>query len=218
MNNPGVDIVIADDHKLFRKGLRALLEDFEYIENIYEAENGADLLELLKNTRPLPSLILLDIKMPVMDGIEAHSKIRKLFPDVKVIILTMEDDQQLILHLIMEGVNGYLLKNTEPEELETALKKLLKNDYYFPSEMAQMVLKSSIKNNHSSYSLPAFNDKELQVLKLICQENTAGEIAEKMFLSSRTVEGYRSRLLEKTNSRNIAGLVVYALKHKLVVL
>ncbi|HZH73173.1 MAG TPA: response regulator transcription factor [Mariniphaga sp.] len=218
MNNSVADIVIADDHNLFRKGMRALLEDFDFIGNIYEAENGVELLELLKHVNPKPLLVLLDIIMPVMDGLEAHKKIRELFPQIKVIVLTMEDDQQLMLHLIMEGVNGYLLKNTDPEELETALKKLLKNDYYFPADIAQMVLKNAERKKNSLNAIPDFNEKELKILNLICKEYTANEIAEMMFLSTRTVEGYRSRLLEKTNSKNIAGLVVYALKHKLVVI
>ena len=210
------DIVITDDHKLFRKGIRALLEGFSFIGKVYEAGNGEELINLLKNTQPVPMLILLDIKMPVMDGIEAHKKIRQLFPELKVVILTMEDDQQFILHLIMEGVNGYLLKNSDPEELETALRKLLRNDYYFPSEMTHLVLKSVGRKNNTAAAVTEFTEKELQILTLICKECTAPEIAEELNLSTRTVEGYRSKLLEKTNTKNLAGLVVYALKNNLV--
>src|SRR5690554_6804472 len=121
MKDERISVVIADDHKLFRKGIRALLEEFQFIEKIYEAGNGLELLELLKLLDLLPQVILLDIQMPVMDGIEAHKLIRKLYPQVKVIVLTMEDDEQFITYMISEGVNGYLLKNAEPEELERAI-------------------------------------------------------------------------------------------------
>ncbi len=217
MNEKKADIVIADDHKLFRKGMRALLSEFNFIGEIYEAADGKELLDLLKNSRPLPDLVLLDIQMPVMDGIEANKKIKKQFPELKVLILTMEDDEQFILHLIMEGVNGYMLKNSEPEELELAILKLLKNDFYFPDNMTHLVLKSARNKNFSIKDLPEFTPKEIEILEYICKENTASEIAEKLNISVRTVEGYRSRLLDKTGAKNIAGLVVYALKHKLVI-
>lgn len=218
MNEKKADIVITDDHKLFRKGIRGLLEDFSFTGEIYEAGNGLELLELLRKTMPLPEIILLDIQMPVMDGIEAHKQIRKEFPHLKVLILTMEDDEQFMLHLIAEGVNGYLLKNSEPEELEVAIGKLLKNDFYFPADMSHLVLKGALKRNFSLKSLPEFSQKELEILNYICKEYTAPEIAEKLGISVRTVEGHRSKLLDKTGSKNIAGLVVYALKNKLVFL
>lgn len=218
MDEKKADIVIADDHKLFRKGVRALLEDLSFIGTIYEAANGEELIELLKKTNPPPEIILLDIQMPVMDGIEAHKQIRKLFPDLKVLILTMNDDEQFMLHLIAEGVNGYLLKNSEPEELEAAIAKLLKTDFYFPFDMSPLVIKGILERSFSIKGLPEFTSKELEILEYICKEYTAAEIAEQLNVSVRTVEGYRGRLLVKTNSKNIAGLVVYALKNKLVML
>ncbi|MGC9356017.1 MAG: response regulator, partial [Mariniphaga sp.] len=129
MRDERISVVIADDHKLFRKGIRSLLEEFHFIENIYEAGNGLELLELLKLLDSLPQVILLDIQMPVMDGDEAHKRIRKLYPDMKVIILTMEDDEQFITYMISEGVNGYLLKNAEPDELEEAIQKVYINGF-----------------------------------------------------------------------------------------
>jgi DNA-binding NarL/FixJ family response regulator len=136
------NIVIADDHKLFRKGIMSLLADFDFVGKVYEAENGVELLNLLKETRPRPDVVLLDIQMPVMDGIEAHKQIRRKYPQQKVLIITMEADEQIMLHLISEGVNGYLMKNADPEELEEALKLVLKNDFYFPKEISQVLLKS----------------------------------------------------------------------------
>jgi DNA-binding NarL/FixJ family response regulator len=212
------DVVIVDDHKLFRKGIRALLEEFSFIGEVYEAGNGIELLELLKRANPLPGIILLDIQMPVMDGIEAHKKIQKLYPQIKVIIITMDDDEQFIIHMISQGVNGYLLKNTDPEELEKALQKLQKNDFYFPDDMARLILQSARQRKDTWHKLPEFTEREMEVLELICKEHTAPEIAVKLGLNPRTIENYRTKLLEKTDTKNIAGLVVYAIKNKLVFL
>lgn len=212
-----IDVVITDDHKLFRKGIRSLLEDFEFIENLYETENGSELLDLLNNTTPKPDVILLDLKMPVMDGVEAHKKLREFYPDIKVIILTMEDDEQYILHLINEGVNGYLMKNADPDELEVALKKVVENDFYFTDDISALVFRNFTSGNkNKEASSVIISPRELQVLELICKENTAAEIADKLALSVRTVEGYRRKLLNKTGTKNIAGLVVFALKNNLV--
>ncbi len=209
-------VVIVDDHKLFRKGIHSLLEDFNFVGDIYEAGNGMELLELLNKLEQKSVIILLDIQMPVMDGIEAQKRIRKLYPGIKVIVLTMQDDEQLILHMISEGVNGYMLKNAEPEELELALQKVIKNDFYFPPDMSGLVLKSVTRKNKTVFDSSEFTDREIEVLDLICREYTATEIADKLNLSPRTVEGYRSKLIDKTGAKNTAGLVVYALKNNLV--
>jgi DNA-binding NarL/FixJ family response regulator len=216
MNFKNIEVVIADDHKLFRKGIRSLLEEFPLVSKVYEAGNGMELLELLIQLDSLPEIILLDIQMPVMNGIEAQKKIRKLYPLQKVIVLTMEDDEQFITHMISEGVNGYLLKDAEPDELEEAIVKVVKNDFYFPPGLAQLVLKNTRQKNHLKQNLPEFSERELEVLDLICREFTAPEIAEKLEISPRTVEGHRRKLLEKSGTKNIAGLVVFALKNNLV--
>lgn len=216
MDGKKASIVIVDDHKLFRKGISTLLQDFYFIDEILEAGNGVELLQMLKEKNSLPDVILLDIQMPEMDGVETQKYIRKLYPELKVIILTMEDDEQFILHMIAEGVNGYLLKNADPEELEMALQKVLKNDFYFPANMAQMLLKSSLQKPSSDQIIPEFSEREMEVLDLICREYTAPQIADKLHLSTRTIEGYRGKLLEKTGAKNIAGLVVFAMKNKLI--
>lgn len=216
MDSNNIEVVIADDHKLFRKGIRSLLEEFPLISKVYEAGNGMELLELLKQLDTLPEIILLDIQMPVMNGIEAQKRIRKLYPLQKVIILTMEDDEHFIMHMISEGVNGYLLKDAEPDELEEAIVKVVKNDFYFPAGLAQLVLKSTRQKHNLKQDLPEFSERELEVLDLICREFTAPEIAEKLEISPRTVEGHRRKLLEKSGTKNIAGLVVFALKNNLV--
>lgn len=215
MGHNKINIVITDDHKLFRKGIIALLDDFDFIGEINEASNGEELMELLAGMKTLPDVILLDLRMPVMDGVEAQQKIRSLYPGIKVIILTMEDDEQYILFLIGEGVNGYLLKNADPDEMETAIKKVVENGFYFSDDISMMVLKNlNKKDKVETIFNPDFNERELQVLRLICREYTNAEIAEAFDVSVRTAEGYRQKLVEKVGAKNIAGLVVLALKHK----
>jgi len=217
MGNDKINIVITDDHKLFRKGIIALLEDFDFIGEVNEASNGKELLDLLSEIKILPDLILLDLRMPIMDGVEAQQKIKDIYPEIKIIILTMEDDEQFILHLISEGVNGYLLKNADPVEMEQAILKVYKKGFYFSEDISSLVLKNlNKKEKVETIFNPDFSERELQVLKLICKEYTNAEIAETFDVSVRTAEGYRQKLVEKAGAKNIAGLVILALKHKWV--
>jgi DNA-binding NarL/FixJ family response regulator len=218
VTNQKIDLVITDDHKLFRKGLSSLLSDFEFIGNIYEASNGVELLELLQSVDSKPELILLDLQMPEMDGITANKELKKIFPDIKVIILTMEDDAQLILHLIKQGVNGYLMKDADPDELAAAIKSVIEKDFYFSEDISQLIYRSlnNKKKKSPGLFIHKFTPREIQTLELICKEYTAAEIAEEMNLSVRTIEGYRSNLLDKSGAKNIAGLVVFALTNDLV--
>lgn len=217
MRQQKIDVVITDDHKLFRKGIRSLLGDFDFINRLYEAGNGRELLELLEKTTPKPDVILLDLKMPEMDGMEANKKLKELFPEIKVIVLTMEDDEQFILHLINEGVNGYLMKNADPDELEMALKKVVENDFYFTDDISDLVFRNFISGKKNVHITDSFlSPREIQVLELICKEYTAAEIADELVLSVRTIDGFRSKLLQKTGTKNMAGLVVYALKNRIV--
>lgn len=211
------NIVIADDHKLFRKGIIALLEDFEFIGEIGEASNGAELLDLLANMENLPHVVLLDLRMPVMDGVEAQQQIKMLYPDIKIIILTMEDDEQYILHLISAGVNGYLLKNADPEEMEKAILKVVEKGFYFSENISALVMQNLKKLDKTEAIFnPEFSERELMVLELICKEYSNGEISDKMNISNRTVEGYKQKLFEKSGAKNIAGLVILALKYNWV--
>ena len=218
VTNQKIDLVITDDHKLFRKGLSSLLSDFEFIGNVYEASNGIELLELLQSVDSKPDIILLDLQMPEMDGIAANKELKKIFPDIKVIILTMEDDAQLILHLIKQGVNGYLMKDADPDELETAIKSVIEKDFYFSDNISQLIYRNLNKKRkkNSGLFIHKFTPREIQTLELICREYTAAEIADELNLSVRTIEGYRSNLLDKSGAKNIAGLVVFALTNDLV--
>lgn len=218
MSKDKIDIVVTDDHLLFRKGMSALLEDFDFVDEIYEAGNGVELLQLVKGLKEKPDVVLLDIRMPEMDGIEATKKIRKLYPELKIIILSMEDDAQIVSMLIREGINGYLLKNADPDELELAIKKVVRNDYYFSGSLSNLVIKTASSNEEERELIESLQltERELKILTLICQEFTASEIADKLMMSVRTIEGHRRKLLEKTGSKNLAGLVVFALKNGLV--
>lgn len=215
MENKKIDIVITDDHKLFRKGMASLLEDFEFINNINEAGNGIELLNLLEKANPFPDVVLLDLQMPEMDGMEVTPKIREKYPDLKIIILTMQDDEQIILHMIHAGVNGYLMKNAEPDELEKAIRSVIKKDLYFPEDISRLIY-GSLHQQKTTRKEVDLTDRELEVLKLICKELTASEIASELMVSPRTVEGYRTRLLDKTGAKNLAGLVVFAFKNQIV--
>jgi DNA-binding NarL/FixJ family response regulator len=212
-----IRFAIADDHKIFRQGLRFALNDDKTIKCIGEADNGRALLELLE--KEPADVVLLDMKMPEMDGIEATQEIRKLYPDMKVIILTMFDDEHFIIHLMEIGANGYLIKNAEPEEIKTAIHSAHETGYYFNDLVSNTMLKSLVHKNKAAPRFKAeikLNERETEVLQLICQEHTAAEIAAKVFLSARTVEGIRAGLLEKIGVRNTAGLVLYAVKNGIV--
>jgi len=211
-----IKYAIADDHKIFRRGIISALADTPELKLVLEAENGKELLNALPKNKP--DVILLDLKMPEMDGIETAQQIRKSDNEVKIIVISMYDDEKYVIHLMEIGANGYLLKNAEPEEIKTAIFTAYENGYYFNDFVNKALLK---KITHRSQVKPLFNknieltDRELEVLKLICQEHTATEIANLIFLSPRTVEGIRTKLLEKIGVKNTAGLVMYAVKNKI---
>lgn len=217
MTKEKVNIVVTDDHRLFRKGMCALLSDFEFIGEIYEAGNGVELLKLLDDTKETPNVVLLDINMPEMDGVEATKRLKILYPEIRILILSMEDDSQLVSLLVDEGVNGYLLKNADPDELELAIKMVMKNDFYFSSELSSGILNSIRTNNNKQQASESLNlnEREVKILQFICLELTAGEIGDKLSLSVRTVEGCKRKLLEKTGTKNMAGLVIFAIKNGL---
>lgn len=212
-----IDIIITDDHALFRKGISALLADFGFIGSIKEAANGKDLLKLLEREETVPEIVLLDIRMPEMDGVETQKKLKELYPQIKVVMLTMEDDEQFILYLINEGVNGYLLKNADPDEMENVIRKVMLHGFCFSDEISKLIINNLVHSKNREFKLEIeFTDRELEVLQLICKEKNGPEIADALNLSVRTIEGYRQKLLEKTKTKNMAGLVIYAIKNRLV--
>jgi len=212
-----IKIAIADDYKIFRDGLKVGLSADENLDVIMEADNGEDLLKELE--KKSPDVILMDLKMPIMDGMEATKVIRKKFPSVKVLVVTMYEDDKFIIHLMENGANGYLLKNAEPEEIRKSIYAVYENGYYFNDLVNKALLKKLVLKNNLK---PSFNqnidltEREQEVLKLICEEKTAAEIGKEIFLSPRSVEGIRQRLIDKVGVRNTAGLVMFAVKNGIV--
>jgi len=212
-----VKVIIADDHPLFRKGLVTTLQEFKNLNIVNEAGDGKELLTVLAKT-PC-DVILLDLKMPLLDGISAAPLILERFPKVKIIVLTMLDEEQFIMHLIKIGVHGYLLKNAEPEIVVHTIEEVMEHGTYFDQKTVQIMHKGLIKKQHGSVSLSSrvhFSERDMEVLNLLCKDFSTDEIAKKLCISPRTVEYYRTKLMEKTDSKNITGVVAYAFKHNLV--
>ncbi|MEO8711359.1 MAG: response regulator transcription factor [Parafilimonas sp.] len=214
---PDIKIVIADDHEIFRDGLSLMLGKYPEIQIAGEAQNGLELVEMVKEHKP--HVILTDIKMPVMDGIEAVKKIIAADNDAAIICLSMFDEDDLILDMIEAGVKGYLLKNSDKAEIIDAITTVYHGNYYYSKttshKMINMIAKSRF-NPYSKSKRPDFSEREIEIIHLICSENSNKEIGEKLFLSSRTVEGHRQRIMEKMAVKNSIGLVIYALKNELV--
>ncbi|MGZ3758187.1 MAG: response regulator [Mucilaginibacter sp.] len=212
-----IRIAIADDYAIFRDGLKVSLKPDRNLQVVLEAGNGLELLEGLE--KEYADVILMDLKMPVMDGIEATRAVRKRFVNIKVLAVTMYDDPQFIIHLMENGANGYLLKNAEPDEIRRSIYVAHETGYYFNEIVNRALLKKLVINGNVKPSFNQqieFTERELEVLKLICQEKTAQEIGQEIFLSPRSVEGIRQRLIEKIGVRNTAGLVMFAVKNNLI--
>lgn len=212
-----IRVGIADDHKIFRKGVILSLRQYTNISFIFEAENGEELLSLLKQDQP--DVILMDLRMPTKDGIETTKEVSRQFPDVKVLILTMFEDERFVSHLMENGANGYLLKNADPSEIKRAIMEVMARGYYLNNFVNRVLLKKSSTRNKSIPSLNSeivLADKEKQVIQLLCMEYTAAEIAQKMEISPRTVESIKDRLMERFGLKNTAGLVFYAVKNNLI--
>jgi DNA-binding NarL/FixJ family response regulator len=208
-----IKLAIADDHKIFRNGLKATLEDCADFDLVLEASNGKQLIALLPSI--MPDVILMDIKMPEMDGIQTTAHVKQHFGQIKVLALSMFNEDKYIIDMMKAGASGYLLKNAEPEEIIEAISTVYEKDYYFNEHLSVTLIKQLAGNagpGNTAQSLADFNEREIEVLKLVCQEYSNQEIADKIFLSVRTVEGYRARLFEKTQSKNLVGLVIFAVK------
>src|SRR5882724_13565428 len=215
--NKAIKVVIADDHTLFRAGVKTALSVKKDVELIAEADNGMQLLNLLKHIEP--DVILLDIQMPIMDGITTLPEIRKLYPDVKVIILSMHNDHSMISKLMEVGANSYLTKNSDSETIYQAIKTCFEQDFFF-NDLTNKALLSGLRTKRTTESsMPMdvqLNDKEVTILRLMCEEKSTKEIADIVDLSPRTVEAIRDKLKTKTGTKSMAGLVMYAVKAGLV--
>lgn len=218
--NEKIRIVLADDELLFRQGLKAILESNENIEVLFDAENGEHLMQLLRTTGTLPEIVVTDLKMPELNGVEVTKLIRKEFPDIKVIALTSYFSKPFILNMISIGAVAYLAKNSSPALMVKTIQEVAGKGFYYDEEVMQYIHESIVnpadKKVKSNFDTSYFTKREIEILELICQQLTTNDIAEKLFISPRTVEGHRNNLLLKTESKNVAGLVIYALKNKLV--
>jgi DNA-binding NarL/FixJ family response regulator len=212
-----IKVAIADDHKIFRKGVILSLRPYTNIKFVQEAENGNDLLKGLPESQP--DVVLMDLRMPQKDGIETTKAISKQFPNIYVIILSMYEDERFVYHLMENGANGYLLKNAEPQEIKRAIMEVYEKGYYLNNFVNRVLLKRSHARQKVVPSLNneiTLNEREKDVLRYICMEFTAQEIAKKMEISPRTVEAIKDRLMERFGSKNTAGLVFFAVKNNLI--
>lgn len=214
-----IKVMIVDDHVLYRAGARTALSIKKDIQVIAEADNGAHLLNILKGGL-IPDVILLDIQMPVMDGIAVLPEVKRLFPNIKVIMLTLLEDQSMVTKLMELGANSYLPKTSDAEVIYDAIKTCYKQEFYFSTLTNKALLNNLRQRNTPSIKLPQedaqLTEKEITVLRLMCEEKSTREIAEAVELSPRTIEAIRDRLKVKTGTKSTAGLIMFAVRNKLL--
>jgi DNA-binding NarL/FixJ family response regulator len=214
-----IKVIIADDHVLYRAGVKTALSTKKDIKVIAEADNGMHLLNLIKN---IPAdVILLDIQMPIMDGIATLPEIKKIAPQTKVIMLTMVDDNSMITKLMELGANSYLTKTSDSEIIYEAIKTCFEQEYYFNSLTNKALLnnlkqRQDVMPHQTGGNEANLSEKEMTILRLMCEEKSTKEIADIVDLSPRTVEAIRDKLKVKTGSKSTAGLIMYAVKHKII--
>jgi DNA-binding NarL/FixJ family response regulator len=212
-----IKIAIADDHKIFRDGIRMALKEKDYVNIIWEAEDGKDLMTkmLLKQ----PDVLLMDIRMPEVDGINAIPILRKEYEQLKIIVLTMYDEQEMITKMMEMGANAYLTKTTDPEEIYQAILSCTSNDFYFNDLVNKAVL-AKLQNKRAVrqfYPNPVkFSEKEVKILRLLADDKTTDEISKQVFLSPRTVETIRQNMKSKVGVKTIAGLIMYGMRNRLI--
>ncbi len=210
-------VYIADDHTLFRKAMVTLLHTFKRVDEVRDAKNGKELLTLVKHDAP--DVAIVDLQMPVMDGAETCENILQKYPDVKVIALTMHDSEEVILRMMDIGVHAFLLKSTEPDELEKAIYAVVEKDFYH-NDLVTSVLRKNVKEKRTRprrlFQPVELTEREKEILILVCQELTMKEIGQRLFLSENTVRNHRVNIMEKVGVNNIVGLVKYAYESGLV--
>ncbi|MEZ4875145.1 MAG: response regulator transcription factor [Flavobacteriaceae bacterium] len=207
-------VAIVDDHLLFASSLEKLIGSFKGFQVLFKAENGEDLKNQLKTQAQIPQIILLDINMPIMNGFETLKWLKIKHPQVIVLALSMDDNEMYILRMLKEGAKGYFLKDIHPGELETGLNEVIEKGFYYSDRVTSIMVDALHDNKMTSG--PSFNDNELEFIQMACSEMTYKEIAEKMKLSPKTIDGYRQDIFKKLGLRNRVGLVLYALKNKLI--
>jgi DNA-binding NarL/FixJ family response regulator len=216
--NTVIKVAIADDHTLFRTGVKTSLSSRKDIQMVAEAENGMQLLNLLKHVQP--DVVLLDIQMPIMDGLTTLPEIKKLYPGIKVIMLSMHNDHSMISKMMEIGANSYLTKESGSEMIYEAIKAVYEQDFFFNDVTNKALLNGLRTKRTMEASMPPdvqLTEKEVHILRLMCEEKSTKEIADIVDLSPRTVEAIRDKLKTKTGTKSMAGLVMYAVKAGIVV-
>ena len=212
-----IKVAIVDDHKIFRKGVILSMRPYTNIRFVQEADDGDSLLEGLEESAP--DVVLCDLKMPKKDGIDTTKEIVKKFPHIRVIILTMYEDERFVGHLMDCGAAGYLLKSTDPAEIKRAIMDVMRTGFYLNPFVNKVLIKKNYakqKFNPTLTSEVVLSEREKEVLTLVCMEFTAAEISQKMSISPRTVEAIKDRLMERFGVKNSVGLVFYAMKNQLI--
>lgn len=214
-----IKVAIADDHKIFRDGIKLALSQKKDLKIIWEAENGKELLHKISIKKP--DVLLMDIRMPEIDGINAIELLRKEHDDIKIVVLTMYDDQQTISKMMENGANAYLTKTTDPDEIYHAILTCMNDDFYFNqlvnnAVMGKLMQKKSARRQFGADAPITFNEKELKILQLLGDDMTTTEISKEVFLSPRTIETIRQNMKNRVGARTIGGLLVYGMRHKLI--
>lgn len=205
-------VVVVDDHNLLSQAIGGLVESFEQFEVLYTCKNGQELLEKFKNPKNIPDIVLMDVNMPILNGIETTAIVYEKYPQVYVLALSIEEDESTILKMLRSGAKGYLMKDVKKFELQKALLELMEKGFYHTNTVTK-VLVDSLSGKGSPTDI--LKERELEFIKHACTELTYKEIADLMFLSPKTIEGYRNSIFEKLNLRNRTGLVIYAIKNKI---
>ncbi len=216
--NTKINIIIADDHDLFRCGLKKILTGFDFVNKIYEAEDGIDVLSILEKENNFIDVIFLDIRMPNLNGFETVKKLRKFNTKVKVIILTMVMQENVMAQMLKEDINGFLLKNSSKEQLRETLERVVETGHCFTEDMIRVMHQAYVNKKYvkESKSYIKLSGREQEILELICKEKTAQEIADKLCISPRTVEVHKKNLMEKTQTKNTVGLVLYSIRNGII--
>ena len=209
-----IKVILVDDHTLFRNGLKLLLGGYDHIEIIAEASDGAEFLQTLE--KRLPDIVLIDIEMPVMNGLEATQKAIIKYPNLKVISLSMYGEEEYYYKMIESGAKGFILKNSDITEVIKAINSVMKGGTYFSSDLLYNVVKNINTVTKTTITSDQLSERERQVLEAICKGLSNQEIADQLFISKRTVEKHRASLMAKTNSKNTANLVMFAIENKLI--
>lgn len=207
-----IKIIIVDDHSLFSQSLSFLIGTFKDFEVIGNYANGKEFINALESGIALPDIVLLDVNMPIMDGVETMKRVKESYPDLKILALSVNNDEETIMKMLTSGAKGYLLKDTTPNLFKEALLELYTKGFYY-SEMVSDFLINKINSNDTKVVL---KERELEFIKLACTEKTYKEIADGMCLSPKTIDGYREQLFQKLEIKTRIGLVLYAIKHKII--